>query len=195
MAVRYIVAIAASLAVFFLIGYLTRATIRFGDGSTLVSFGNSRETEKPLTREEITGLIRSAVDNNNQILISQVKASESSMQKLLDDHNKMENAEIRKIFAAYTDVKNEEFDVFLSQLKKDNREIVSEYIEQANTRHQLYVQNLFTNFSDYLQQQRSQDLQRIQSSLVTLKESQDQQKLQTSEILTSIISTMNTQNN
>lgn len=193
--VRYFVAIAASLALFFLAGYITRTTIRFGDGSTLLSFGNPGEAEKSLTREVITGLIRNEMENNNQALISQVKASESSFQELLDDHNRKQKAEIRKIFTAYSDGKNEEIDAFLSRLQDDNRGIINEYFEQANTQHQRYVQNLLVSFSDYLQEQRTQDLQRIQNSLVTLKESQDQQKLQTSEILTSIITTMNTQNN
>ncbi|HLF34742.1 MAG TPA: hypothetical protein VI583_10905 [Cyclobacteriaceae bacterium] len=195
MAARYMVAIAASLAIFFLAGYLTRATISFDDGSTRFSFGNSHSPEKPLSREEITGLIRNEVAGNNQALAGQLKASEASFRQVLNEHARMQEAEIRKLITSYTTAKNEEIDVFLAQLQKDNRNLVNEYMEQASARQQAYVQNLLVSFSDYLQQQRNQDLQRIQSSLVTLKESQDQQKLRTSEILTSIITTMNTQNN
>jgi hypothetical protein len=195
LAARYMVAIAASLAIFFLAGYLTRATISFGDGSTRLSFGESRTFEKPLNRQEITDLIRNEVAGNSQALAGQLKVSEVSIRQVLDEHARMQEAEVRKLITSYVNAKNEEIDLFLAQLQKDNRNIVNEYMEQASARQQAYVQNLLVNFSDYLQQQRNQDLQKIQSSLVTLKDLQDQQKLQTSEILTSIITTMNTQNN
>lgn len=80
-------------------------------------------------------------------------------------------------------------------MQNNNRDLVNEYIRQASAQQQSYIQNLIVNFSDYLQKQRTQDLEKIRTSLVTLKQSQDQQKMETSQILTSLISTMNSQNN
>jgi len=192
---KYGIAIAASLAIFFLIGYFTKATIRFNENSILLSFGKVKEDEKPMSRKEISGLIKGEVASNNQVLLEQMKMSHSEIQKVLDDHHKKEAGEIRRLLAYYTNAKNGEIDQFLAQLQKDNRDIVNEYIQQASSQQKLYMQNVLTSFAEYLQKQRTQDLQRIQTSLVTLKESQDKQKMQTSEILTSLISSMNTQNN
>jgi hypothetical protein len=191
---RYGIAIAASLTVFFFIGYFTRATLRFSENSVMLSFGTTRE-EKPLSRAEVSGLVKGEVAANNQAILEQMKLSQAEVQKVLDDHHKKEAGDIRKLLASYTNAKNGEIDKFLVQLQKDNRDLVNEYIQQASNQQKDYMQNVLSSFADYLQKQRTQDMEKIQSNLITLKESQDRQKLQTSQILTSLISTMNTQNN
>ena len=194
LALKYMVAIAASLAVFFIIGYLTKATLQFDHNTVRLSFGKTSR-DKPLTREEIQGMICNEVAVNNRDFINRVNASQAAFNQAIDDHRKTEVAEIRKLFASYTGVKNEELESLASRIQKDNRDLVNEYIQQANAQQQTYVQNVVASFSEYLQKQRTQDLQKIQYSLVNLKESQDMQKMQTSQILTSIITNMNSQNN
>jgi len=69
------------------------------------------------------------------------------------------------------------------------------YFEITNVTQQQYVQSLLTEFSDYLDSQREEDLLQIQLSLSNLKENQDMQKLETNQVLASIINTVNNQNN
>ncbi len=194
-ALRYVVAIAASLFIFLSIGYFTRASVQFGKGSVTLSFGERDNSEKPLTRAEIAGMINDRISGSNKQMAEQIKSSETAFQQILDDHHKKEAAELRQLLASYTHAKNDEIELALNRMQKDNRALVDEYVKQSSMQQQLYMQNLVAGFSDYLQKQRNEDLEKIRTSLVALKQSQDNQKMETSQILTSIISTLNTQNN
>ncbi len=195
LALKYIAAIAASLFIILSVGYFTKAGIRFGKGSVTLSFGEQGNKNMPLTRDEISGMIREQISGNNEQWSRQFNASDSAFQKLLDEHHKKETAELRKLLTAFTYAKNDEIETALNSMQKDNRKLVDAYVKQSSLQQQLYMQNLIGSFSDYLQKQRNQDLEKIRTSLVALKQSQDTQKMETSQILTSIISSLNTQNN
>ena len=192
---KYSTAIAASIILLFLAGFTTKATLHFEKGSVTLSFGNRQEMQQPLTRDDVSGMIQAEVTQNNRELISQINASQASLQTMIEEHNKKEAGEMKKLLTNYTNAKNDEIQAVIAKLQDNNRDLVNEYIRQASAQQRDYIQNLMVNFSDYLQQQRTQDLEKIRTSLVTLKQSQEQQKMQTSQILTSLISSMNSQNN
>ena len=58
-----------------------------------------------------------------------------------------------------------------------------------------YFQAVLTEFSDYMENQREEDLRLIRRSLINLQESQEAQKAETDQILANIITTVNNQNN
>jgi len=192
---KYSTAIAASVIILFLAGFTTKATLHFEKGSVTLSFGNRQELQQPLTRDDVSGMIREEVTRNNRELIGQINSSQASLQTMIEEHNKKEAGEMKELLTNYTNAKNDEIQAVIARLQDNNRDIVNEYIRQASAQQRDYIQNLMVNFSDYLQKQRTQDLEKIRTSLVTLKQSQEQQTMQTSQILTSLISSMNSQNN
>ena len=70
--------------------------------------------------------------------------------------------------------------------------MVKSYFQLNSTEQKQYVEGLLVDFSKYLQQQRNDDLQVVQTQLKSLQQNTDIFKQETEQILTSIISTVGT---
>ena len=92
-------------------------------------------------------------------------------------------------------VTQKELDIFLSQVRANNIRILQSYLESSSVQQQDYFQAVLKEFSDYMENQREEDLRLIRRSLVDLQENQQVQKAQTDQILANILTTVNNQNN
>jgi hypothetical protein len=193
---RYVAVVAASLLLLLVAGFLTRASLDFQNHSMTLRFGSQPDpAENTLTRDEVYGMISQQLDASHRQWTGELKNYETEFTRTLAEHNKKQKEDIKNLFAGYSDQNSEQLERFIVQLQENNREVINDYFIRANSQQQQNMQSMLATFADYLERKRQQDLEKIQNSLVTLKESQAIQKLETSQILTSIITTMNTQNN
>jgi hypothetical protein len=70
--------------------------------------------------------------------------------------------------------------------------MVKSYFQLNSAEQKQYVEGLLVDFSKYLQQQRNDDLQVVETQLKSLQQNTDLFKQETEQILTSIISTVGT---
>jgi hypothetical protein len=73
--------------------------------------------------------------------------------------------------------------------------LLQEYLSQASSQQQAYFKTMLTQFSEYLQDQRVEDLNMIQSELLQLNYTQTQQKIATEEVLAGLITKVNKKQN
>ena len=92
-------------------------------------------------------------------------------------------------------VTEKDLDTFLTQTRNNNVRVLQSYLESSSVQQQEYFQAVITEFSNYVETQRTEDLRMIRRSLLDLQENQQSQKQETDQILASILSTVNTQNN
>ena len=92
-------------------------------------------------------------------------------------------------------VTQKELEIFLSQVRTNNIRILQSYLESSSVQQQDYFQAVLKEFSDYMENQREEDLRLIRLSLVNLQENQQSQKAETDQILANILTTVNNQNN
>jgi hypothetical protein len=71
--------------------------------------------------------------------------------------------------------------------------MVKNYFQLTSTEQKQYIENLLVDFAKYLQQQRKDDLQVVQTQLNSIQKNTDIFKQETEQILTSIISTVGSQ--
>jgi ribosomal protein L15E len=79
---------------------------------------------------------------------------------------------------------------FVAGIQAENLKVVKSYFQMNSTEQKKYVEGLLVDFSKYLQQQRNDDLQVVQTQLKSLQQNTDLFKQETEQILTSIISTV-----
>jgi hypothetical protein len=70
---------------------------------------------------------------------------------------------------------------------------VKNYFQLTSTEQKQYIENLLVDFAKYLQQQRKDDLQVVQTQLNSIQKNTDIFKQETEQILTSIITTVGSQ--
>ncbi len=80
---------------------------------------------------------------------------------------------------------------FVAQLQTDNLKLMKDYIQLSSAGQKEYIENLLVDFSSYLQEQRKQDWQLVQTRVNTIEKNTDQFKQETEQLLTSLISNNN----
>jgi hypothetical protein len=84
---------------------------------------------------------------------------------------------------------------FAASLQNENQELVKNYFQLTSNEQQKYIEGLLVDFSKYLQQQRNNDLNTLQTRLSSIEQNTTVFKQETEQILASIISSSNTTTN
>jgi len=77
---------------------------------------------------------------------------------------------------------------FVSNLQEQNLKLMKDYFQLSTADQKKYMESLLVDFSGYLQEQRKQDLQYVQTRVNSLEQNNNQFKQETEQILTSLIS-------
>ncbi len=81
---------------------------------------------------------------------------------------------------------------FVAGLQSENQEVVKNYFQLTSNEQQKYIEGLLVDFSKYLQQQRNNDLNTLQTRLSSIEQNTTVFKQETEQILASIISSNTT---
>lgn len=192
---RPVTAVAASLIILMLVGYLTNFSISINDQGLFLGFGNNMpsDLENYVNKDEVTSLINQELSQNNEVLLSRLTSSqhdydskitalESSVaQALNNSHNaSITDGDLKKFFA---------------QVENRNTELMKEYLKVASTQQQEYFKTMLTQFNEYVQKQRSEDLTLIRNSLIDIKQSQTLQKQETDQAIASLFTSVSQRGN
>ena len=79
---------------------------------------------------------------------------------------------------------------YVDGIRTENMQQVKDYFQLTSTEQKQYIENLLVDFAKYLQQQRNDDLQLVQTRLNSLQQNTDLFKQETEQILSSIITTV-----
>lgn len=200
--VKTILAIAASLLILMVAGRLTNTNLSFADQQLKISFGkpvdfalpqetNNQPTEG-ISAEEVQQMINASLTQNNEL----IKASWSETQEKLDAsirQNLVSNSNrIDQLMKQTSNASQEQIQAYLTAAQTENLRLVKDYFQLTSSEQKQYLEDLLVDFAKYLQQQRNDDLQIVQSRLNSLEQNTDQFKQETEQILSSIISNTNT---
>lgn len=199
---KSIVSIAASLLIIMMVGKFSGMQVRYSNNELKISFGdtpevNHMETVQPrpsLTAMEVQQMINAALNQNNLAM----QASWSETQKKLDasivKNLAVNSTQIDNLVRESSAASQEQIREFVSGMQSENMQLVKSYFQLTSNEQKQYVESLLVDFAKYLQQQRNDDLQVIQTQLKSLQQNTDVFKQETEQILTSIISTVGNKN-
>jgi len=186
--VRMSLGIAASLLFVVVAAKLLGLNATLSQGEMRIGFGAPAPKEKTLSQQEVTSMIQSSLQQNNQAL----RAGWEEDRKSLEDNirkNVLANSDhIDQLVHKVSIGQQDEIRDFVSQLQSNNLKLIKDYLQLSNDSQKEYVQALLVDFSKYLQEQRQQDLQYVQTNMSTLQQNTEKFKRDTEQILTSLIS-------
>jgi hypothetical protein len=194
---RPFIAVAASLVVVLLIGYLTSFTITYKDQSLYIGFNNSNTSgdEVTYTQDQVAQLVNEEIAKNNAYIFSKLTETENNMDTRFAALESSQDSQLTPSYAAADVVTQKELDIFLTNVRTNNLKVLQTYLQSSSVQQQEYFQAVLSEFSDFVENQREEDLRLIRRSMITLQENQQTQKEETDEILASILTTVNNQNN
>jgi hypothetical protein len=191
-----IIAVAASLVILLLVGYVTQFSISYQNDRLYIGFIKPEKTQpvNVMSAEEIRNLVRNEIDQNNQRIMTSINESENKIETRFASLEKNQQQQFKNRKAPST-VTEQDLQGFYKQLQQANVSLMENYLQNATVQQQEYFQTVMNQFTEYLQDQRKEDLRMIRRNLVNLKENQDQQKQETQQILATLLNNVNNQNN
>ncbi len=190
--VRWSLGMAASLLIVLVAAKGLGFYASYQQGEMRLGFGAPASVESSLSEQRVAEMISASLKENNAAAQA---AWEEDRKNLEDDIRKNVLASSERIDQLVRNVsqgQQERIKEFVSQLEADNLKTMKDYLQMSAQGQKEYVQSLLVDFAKYVQDQRQQDLQYVQSSMTNLQENTDQFKKETEQILTSLISTNRT---
>lgn len=186
---RPVTAVAASLLILMIVGYLTSFSISINDKGVFLGYGKSTEVEKVFGEEQASALVQDAIRKNNESLMATMVSSENSIQNQFSSLEEKLSSQIDTKYAS--SVTDQDLQNFFTSVESRNSELMKEYLKLTSNHQQEYFKTMLTQFDDFMQEQRKQDLTVIRNNLIELKQSQSLQKQETDQVIASILTAVN----
>jgi hypothetical protein len=199
---RTIASIAASLLMIILAGKFSGMQLGYSNSELTISFGERApvqpveniEPKPALTSGEVQEMINASLYQNNAAM----QASWTETQKKLDasiiKNLAVNSVKIDNLVKESSAASQDQIRQFVSAMQVENTQLVKNYFQMNSREQKQHVESLLVDFAKYLQQQRNDDLQIVQTQMKSLQQNTDVFKQETEQILTSIISTVGNKN-
>ena len=198
---KTIVSIAASLLIVILVGRLSGLQIGYSNQELRISFGKPAEvteTQVPstptLTSTEVQHMINASLNQNNIAMQESWTETQKKLDASVVRNLEVSSAKIDHLVKESSSASQEQIRQFVSTMQAENVQLVKNYFQLSTGDQKKYIEGLLVDFAKYLQQQRNDDLQVVQTQMKSLQQNTDIFKQETEQILTSIISTVGTKN-
>ncbi|MEP1033820.1 hypothetical protein [Ekhidna sp.] len=183
---RQSMAIAASIALLLFIGYLTRFNVSVGEDGFQLAFG---EQNKGFSQVAVQSMIAEAISENNNNLNQKLATTEAGIKEYVKDNNQSLQSkfvsQVSEQPMSESDFEHER-QQYLSYLKQ--------LIEDSEQSHKVYTDQIMTDFAIFLDIQRQNDMQVIQTRFNNLEDNTELNAFKTDQILSNLGSTLENPN-
>jgi hypothetical protein len=202
---KTIVSIAASLLLIIVAGRLAGMRVQYQESELRISFGaesiepqsvkeNLAPATAALSAEEIQAMINSSLNKNNETMQSSWRETQQQLDASINKSLAANSSKIDKLVRDASLASQGQVRQYVSGMQTENLQLVKSYFKLSADEQKKYIESLLVDFSKYLQQQRNDDLQLVQSRLNSLEKNTNVLKQETEQILSSIITTVGNKN-
>lgn len=200
---KTVMSIAASLLLLMVIGKLTGTQLSIKDNEVKLSFGSPAEIkpiidktmQASLTEAQVQQMINSSLQNNNIAITENWKQNEEKLTASIKKNLTLNSGKINQLIREASNASQDHINQYVSGIQTENMKQVKDYFQLTSSEQKKYIENLLVDFAQYLQQQRNNDLQVVQTRMNSIEKNTDHFKQETEQILTSIITTVGSPNN
>ncbi|MGC3943335.1 MAG: hypothetical protein QM762_02170 [Chryseolinea sp.] len=198
--IRTILSIAASLLLVMLVGKLVDIRAGWSGNELSISFGAPVKPVEvvpapavpEITQRNVQQMINDALAQNNAVMQVNWEATQKKLDASINHNLNLNSAKIDRLLKESSAASQDQIREFVAGMQTENLKVVKSYFQMNSTEQKKYVEGLLVDFSKYLQQQRNDDLQVVQTQLKSIEQNTDLFKQETEQILTSIITKVNT---
>jgi hypothetical protein len=190
---KTITSIAASLLILILAGKITGMQMGYTNNEFRLSFGSAAQkpeanTAVALTTEQVQQMINASLQNNNQVMQASLNESQKKIDESISKNLAMNSSRINSLVQQASQASKDDIREFVAGLQNENQQVVKDYFQLTSNEQQKYIESLLVDFAKYLQQQRNNDLNTLQTRLSSIEQNTTTFKQETEQILASIIS-------
>ncbi len=200
---KTVVSIAASLLLIMLVGKFSGMHIQYYNNELRISFGGTMEVKptqsiqpdvSSLSAEAVQSMINTSLNENNIAMQSSWKETQKQLDASITKNLALNSGKVDKLVREASLASQDQIRQFVSGIQTENLQLVKDYFKLSANEQKQYIESLLVDFSKYLQQQRNDDLQLVQTRLNSLEQNTNVFKEETEQILSSIITTVGNKN-
>lgn len=192
--VKTTIGIAASFLLLLVAAKLLGTQISYSQNELKISFGD-RKVEQPvqqiqaptLSSAQVQDMINSSLAKNNEAMTATFSENQKELNRAIRNNLAVNSDKIDGLMKTVSQASQEQVRSFVASLQSENVKTMREYIQLSSTEQSKYMEGLLVDFTKYLNEQRRQDLQLVQSKISSMEQNTDQFKQETEQILASII--------
>lgn len=198
--VRIITAVAASLILVILVGKLSGTQVIVSENEFRLSFGDvpvSDHTEEAISEntmspEKVREMINASLEKNNELVKASLEETQTKLNASIRSNLAVTSVKLDQLVSEASSASQDQIRQYVEGIRSENMQQVKDYFQLTSTEQKKYIENLLIDFNKYLEQQRNNDLQLVQTRMNSLEQNTDIFKQETEQILTSIISSVGT---
>jgi hypothetical protein len=193
---KTILSIAASLILIILVGRVAGIQASIANNEFKLSFGTpketsvTRETHSSISVQEVQNMINTSLNENNLAMQTNWKQTQEKLDASVRTNLAVNSARVNELVQQAASASQDQIRSFVSGMQSENSQVMKDYFQLTSGEQKKYIENLLVDFAKYLQQQRTDDLQLVQSRLNSLEQNTDLFKQETEQILSSIITSV-----
>lgn len=196
---RAVASVAASLLLIILVGRLSGMQVLISDNELRLSFGGrdtTPQTEQPiasgLTEDQVRQMIDASLKENSTQMQANLEESQRKLDASIRQSLAVNSGTINQLVLQASTASQDQIRQFAETIRAENMQQVKDYFQLTSTEQKQYIENLLVDFAKYLQQQRNDDLQLVQTRINSLEQNNVLLRKETEQILSSIITTVGT---
>lgn len=188
------IGLAAAISLMIIVGSMTGFQMNTQQGLS-ISFGTPESTTEQIDETQVKMIVQQMLESEKVQLTNDIESVQDSLKIQLAAYYDDQNTQLKNTLNNSNQMNNQAFADVVKQMQKDNLDYMERYLELSQRAQERNLQTALAELTDFLADQREEDLNRIQYNLTNLKETQDLQKIQTDQVLATIINTVNNGNN
>jgi hypothetical protein len=140
-------------------------------------------------------MIQSSLAKNNEVISSSWSEDQKRLSLSIRQNLDQNSKKIDALMKTTSDASQEQVRGFVASLQNENLKLMKDYFQLSTADQKKYTEGLLVDFSDYLKEQRKQDLLILQTRVNSIEKNTDQFKQETEQLLASIISNPGSKSN
>jgi hypothetical protein len=191
---KTVMSIAASLLFLMVVGKFLGTEISYSNGELAINFSGKKEPIKEivqpsLTEEKVKEMIQNSLASNNEVITANWTEDQKRLSQSIRQNLDQNSKKIDALMKGAADASQAQVRGFVASLQNENLKLMKDYFQLSTADQKKYTEGLLVDFSEYLKEQRRQDLMILQTRVNSIEKNTDQFKQETEQILASIIST------
>jgi hypothetical protein len=191
---KTVMSIAASLLFLMVAGKFLGTEISYSNGELAINFSGIKEPVKEivqpsLTEEKVKEMIQNSLASNNEVITANWTEDQKRLSQSIRQNLDQNSKKIDALMKGAADASQAQVRGFVASLQNENLKLMKDYFQLSTADQKKYTEGLLVDFSEYLKEQRRQDLMILQTRVNSIEKNTDQFKQETEQILASIIST------
>ncbi len=182
--------IAASLLILIIAGFATGLNFRLSSDGFELGFNEKGQAgEETFTRGQVDKLLQAYEAK----LDERFDSFRGDMNESLEITNTSNEDKIENAYNRLLAVSQQQIAEYVSQMDQQQKQTLENLVSLSQEQQRLYFNNVMSDFTAYLEEQRQADLENIELYLTGFEQSTDQKLMQTDQILASLISQVGAQ--